>query len=76
MNCLLFESTWINLPFFDWIRVAHRFSFLTCVCLRPVYPNLLVSLDCPLLIDASDLFNFVLLKEQKLSSFGSFSMMA
>ena len=46
-------------PVFDWVRVAHLFSFLCCVflfCLSlfcVLCPMLPVSLDCPFLITPS-----------------------
>ena len=44
-------------PGFSWSQLLIFFSFLCCafcsVCLRPVYPTLPVSLDCPFLIAPS-----------------------
>ena len=57
-NCLV--TIWEHRglpPVFGGVCVAHLLCFLCCVicfvCLRPAYPMLSVSLDCPFLIDRS-----------------------
>ena len=62
-----FAITWVHPRHLLEVRVAHYFSFLCCICLRPVsvYPMLIISLDCPFLIAPSVYFQRLFQHEAK-----------